>query len=127
MVDALAVRYRCTICGRTFRYYPEGVSRYRQSQQVMGLAVLLWTLGLPEWATSHVMPALEAGIHRSSVHRDRLRAGALLQQRGMAAGRVRALARLGLSPGEAVGADDQQPDGAGDWEEQGALQDGAGV
>jgi transposase-like protein len=86
-----AVRYRCTTCGRTFRHYPEGVSHYRQSRRVMGLAVLLWTLGLSEWATSHVLHALEAGIHRSSVHRDRLRAGALLQQRGMAVGRVRVL------------------------------------
>ena len=86
-----AVRYRCTDCRRTFRHYPEGVSRYRQSQRVMGLAVLFWTLGLSEWATSHVLHALEAGIHRSSVHRDRLRAGALLQQRSMVAGCVRVL------------------------------------
>jgi transposase-like protein len=67
--ETQAVRYRCTACGRTFRYYPEGVSRYRQSQRVMGLAVLFWTLGLSEWATSHVLHALDAGIHRSSVHR----------------------------------------------------------
>jgi transposase-like protein len=86
-----AVRYRCTACRRTFRHYPEGVSHYRQSQRLMGLAVLLWTLGLSEWATSHVLHALEAGIHRSSVHRDRLRAGALLQQRGTTAQRVRVL------------------------------------
>lgn len=85
-----AVRYRCTACGRTFRHYPEGVSRYRQSQRVMGLAVLFWTLGLSEWATSHVLHALEAGIHRSSVHRDRLRAGALLQKR-LTAGQVRVM------------------------------------
>ena len=89
--ETQAVRYRCTACGRTFRHYPEGVSRYRQSQRVMSLAVLLWTLGLSEWATSHVLHALEAGIHRSSVHRDRLRAGALLQQRQAVAGRVRVL------------------------------------
>jgi len=89
--ETQAVRYRCTACGRTFRHYPAGVSRYRQSQRVMGLAVLLWTLGLSEWGTSHVLHALEAGIHRSSVHRDRLRAGALLQRRGMAAGPVRVL------------------------------------
>src|SRR3990172_71415 len=89
--EAQAVRYRCTACQRTFRHYPEGVSGYRQSQRVIGLAVLLWTLGLSEWGTSHVLHALEAGIHRSSVHRDRLRAGALLQQRGMAAGPVRVL------------------------------------
>jgi len=89
--ETQAVRFRCTACGRTFRHYAEGVSRYRQSQRVMGLAVLLWTLGLSEWATSHVLHALEAGIHRSSVHRDRLRAGALLRQRGLAAGPIRVL------------------------------------
>jgi len=90
--EAQAVRYRCTACRRTFRHYSEGVSRYRQSQRVMGLAVLLWTLGLSEWATSHVLHALEAGIHRSSVHRDRLRAGALLRQRrAMETGQVRVL------------------------------------
>jgi len=89
--ETQAIRYRCTACGRTFRHYPDGVSRYRQSQRVMGLAVLLWTLGLSEWATSHVLHALEAGIHRSSVHRDRLRAGALLRQRGLQAGPVRVL------------------------------------
>jgi len=89
--ETQAVRYRCTVCRRTFRHYPEGVSHYRQSQRVIGLAVLLWTLGLSEWGTSHVLHALEAGIHRSSVHRDRLRAGALLRQRGMAAGPVRVL------------------------------------
>ena len=89
--ETQAVRYRCTACGRTFRHYPQGVSHYRQSQRVMGLAVLFWTLGLSEWATSHVLHALEAGIHRSSVHRGRLRAGVLLQQRGMAVGRVRVL------------------------------------
>jgi transposase-like protein len=89
--ETQAVRYRCTACGRTFRHYPEGVSRFRQSERVMGLAVLLWTLGLSEWATSHILHALEAGIHRSSVHRDRLRAGALLRQRRQVMGRVRVL------------------------------------
>lgn len=89
--ETRAVRYRCTGCRRTFRHYAEGVSRYRQSQRVMGLAVLLWTLGLSEWGTSYVLQALEAGIHRSSVHRDRLRAGALLQRRALEAGQVRVL------------------------------------
>jgi transposase-like protein len=86
-----AMRYRCTSCGRTFRHYPEGVTHYRQSQRVMALAVLFWTLGLSEWATSHVLHGMEAGIHRSSVHRDRLRAGALLRERGTGGGRVRVL------------------------------------
>jgi len=88
--DTQAVRYKCTACRRTFRHYAEGVSHYRQSRRLMGLAVLLWTLGLSEWATSHALHAFQAGIHRSSVHRDRLRAGALLQRRG-AAGQLRVM------------------------------------
>src|SRR3972149_6263969 len=40
--ETQAVRYRCTRCGHTFRHYAEGASRYRQSQRVMGLAVLRW-------------------------------------------------------------------------------------
>lgn len=79
--ETTAVRYRCADCGRTFRHYAEGVGRHQQSHRVIGLAVLLWTLGLSEWATSHVLTALDAAIHRSSVHRDRLSAGALLQRR----------------------------------------------
>jgi transposase-like protein len=67
------------------------VSHYRQSQRVMGLAALLWTLGLSEWATSHALRAFEIELHRSSVHRDRLRAGALLRQRTAISGRVRVL------------------------------------
>ncbi len=89
--EVQAVRYRCTACRRTFRHYPEGVSHYRQSQRLMGLAVLLWTLGLSEWGTSHALGALEVRLHRSSVHRDRLRAGARLQQRWAVRGRVRVL------------------------------------
>lgn len=57
----------------------------------MGLAVLLWTLGLSEWATSIVLKGLEAGIHRSTVHRDRLRAGLLLQQQRALPAAVRVL------------------------------------
>jgi transposase-like protein len=89
--DTQAVRYRCTDCRRTFRHYAEGVRHYRQSDRVVGLAVLIWTLGLSEWATSIVLHGLEAGIHRSSVHRDRLRAGQLLQDRQRLGGSVRVL------------------------------------
>lgn len=73
-----AVRYRCTACGRTFRHYAQGASRYRQSQRVMGLAVLLWTLGLSQRAVAIVLAGLEAAIHRSTVLRDIHRAGASL-------------------------------------------------
>ncbi len=86
-----AVRYRCVDCGRTFRHYAEGVSRARQSQRVVGLAVVLWALGLSEWTTSSVLQGLEAGIHRSTVHRDRLRAGLAIEQRQQLPAAVRVL------------------------------------
>ena len=76
-----AVRYRCTGCRRTFRHYAQGASRYRQSQRVMGLAVLLWSLGLSQRAVAVVLTGLEAGIHRSTVLRDIHRAGAALWRR----------------------------------------------
>jgi len=65
--QVVALRYRCLGCGCTFRHYPEGVCAYRQSQRLMGLAALLWALGLSMSAVSHVLHALEAGIHKSSV------------------------------------------------------------
>ena len=76
-----AVRYRCTACGRTFRHYAQGASRYRQSQRVMGLAVLLWTLGLSQRAVAVMLASLEASIPRSTVLRDIHRAGASLWHR----------------------------------------------
>jgi len=88
--QVVALRYRCLGCGRTFRHYPEGVCAYRQSQRLMGLAALLWALGLSMSAVSHVLHALEAGIHKSSVLRDVHRAGLHLQDRKVA-GRVRVL------------------------------------
>jgi transposase-like protein len=88
--QVVALRYRCLGCARTFRDYPEGVCAYRQSQRLMGLAALLWALGLSMSATSHVLHALEAGIHKSSVLRDVHRAGLRLQDRKVA-GRVRVL------------------------------------
>lgn len=88
--QVVALRYRCLGCGRTFRHYPEGVCSFRQSQRLMGLAALLWALGLSMSATSHVLHALEAGIHKSSVLRDVHRAGLRLQDRKVA-GRVQVL------------------------------------
>jgi transposase-like protein len=39
-------RYKCTICRRTFRAYPEGVSHAQQSERLMKLCVIMWSLGL---------------------------------------------------------------------------------
>jgi transposase-like protein len=47
-----AHRYRCLRCKRTFRVYPQGVTRAQTSQRVKGLGVMLYLLGLSYGATS---------------------------------------------------------------------------
>lgn len=39
-------RYKCTRCQRTFRAYPAGVSHAQQSERLMKLCVIMWSLGL---------------------------------------------------------------------------------
>lgn len=39
-------RYKCTSCQKTFRNYPEGVSRAQQSERLKKLSVIMWSLGL---------------------------------------------------------------------------------
>ena len=39
-------RYKCCLCRRTFRHYPEGVDQADQTQRMRKLVVLCWKLGL---------------------------------------------------------------------------------
>lgn len=39
-------RYKCTSCQKTFRNYPEGISRAQQSERLKKLSVIMWSLGL---------------------------------------------------------------------------------
>jgi transposase-like protein len=39
-------RYRCYHCKHTFRHYPEGVTQAQQSERLMKLCVIMWSLGL---------------------------------------------------------------------------------
>jgi len=38
-------RYRCSDCGRTFRHYPEGVTKADQSVRLQQLTALMWAFG----------------------------------------------------------------------------------
>jgi len=64
-----AWRYECAKCGCTFRVYPEGVGRQQNSHRVIGLAVMLYVLGLSYGAVSIVLTALGIGIGKTSVYR----------------------------------------------------------
>ena len=63
-----AHRYRCLRCKRTFRVYPQGVTRAQTSQRVKGLAVMLYVLGLSYGATSLALEALGVYMSKTSVY-----------------------------------------------------------
>lgn len=63
-------RYRCWGCRRTFRHYPQGVTRWTQSQRTVALAALLWALGLSLRAVAALFPHLGPSLSRMSVLRD---------------------------------------------------------
>jgi len=61
-------RYECLRCKRTFRVYPQGVTRAQTSQRVKGLGVLLYLLGLSYGAVSLTLEALGVYVCKSSVY-----------------------------------------------------------
>lgn len=63
-------RYRCWGCRRAFRHYPQGVSRWAQSQRTVVLAAVLWALGLSLRAVAALFPHLGPPLSRMSVQRD---------------------------------------------------------
>jgi len=64
-----AWRYECASCGCTFRVYPPGVGSQHVSHRVIGLAVMLYILGLSYGAVALVLAALGIGIGKTSVYR----------------------------------------------------------
>jgi transposase-like protein len=64
----VARRYRCLRCKRTFRVYPQGVTRAQTSQRVKGLGVMLYLLGLSYGATSLALEALGVYMSKTSVY-----------------------------------------------------------
>ena len=66
--DVIAHRYQCLRCQRTFRVYPQGVTRAQTSQRVQGLSVLLYLLGLSYGAVSLTLEALGVYLCKSQVY-----------------------------------------------------------
>jgi transposase len=63
-------RYRCCRCGRTFRRYPEGVSRASQTKRLQVLAVLCWVFGMSHRHVSWILSGLGVCLCSMSVWRD---------------------------------------------------------
>ena len=65
--EVTAHRYECLQCGRTFRVYPQGVTKASTPRGVKRLAVLLYLLGLSYGAVSLALATLGAYMSKSSV------------------------------------------------------------
>lgn len=85
------LRFRCSACSRTFRHYPDGVDRARQSRRLRALAALMHGLGLSHRATAALLRVQEAGIAPVTVWRDVQAAGLAVRQRPRATQAVRVL------------------------------------
>lgn len=78
--EVVAQRWKCLRCKRTFRVYPQGVSRGHHSDRLKGLAVLLYLLGLSYGAVEDVLQALGCFLSKTTVYRDVQAAGQKARQ-----------------------------------------------
>lgn len=63
-------RYRCCRCRRTFRHYPVGIDRARQTARMRALAAIGWILGMSYRGSSRYLSAFGIGLSRMSIWRD---------------------------------------------------------
>jgi transposase-like protein len=66
--EVKARRYECLNCHRTFRVYPQGVNQKQFSQRVIGMAVMLYLLGLSYGAVVLMLEALGIWMGKTSVY-----------------------------------------------------------
>jgi hypothetical protein len=67
--EVIAWRYECAQCGCTFRVYPQRVSKKQVSKRVLGMAIMLYVLGLSYGAVEIVLSSLGVGIGKTSIYR----------------------------------------------------------
>jgi transposase-like protein len=63
-------RYRCCLCHRTFRHYPEGVGRASQTKRMIKLAAILWALGMSYRNASGLLAVFGVQLRHMSIWRD---------------------------------------------------------
>lgn len=64
------LRYKCTNCKRTFRDYPAGVSPAQQSERLMKLCVIMWSLGLSHRSVMLILSVFGVPLSHMSGWRD---------------------------------------------------------
>jgi len=66
--EVKARRYECLSCRRTFRVYPQGINQRQFSQRAIGMAVMLYLLGLSYGAVVLLLEALGLWIGKTTVY-----------------------------------------------------------
>jgi transposase-like protein len=78
-------RCRCMRCNRTFRVYPQGISRAQQSDRLKAITVLLYVLGLSYGGTADFLTALTIAVSKTTVYNNVQEAGIKSRSRQQAA------------------------------------------
>ena len=78
-------RYHCLRCDRSFRVYPQGVSRAQQSDRLKAITVLLYVLGLSYGAVADFLTALRMSVGKTTVYYNVQEAGIASRSRQQAA------------------------------------------
>ena len=66
--EVVARRYECLRCRRSFRVYPQGINHQQFSQRAIGLAVMLYVLGLSYGAVVLLLEALGLWMGKTTVY-----------------------------------------------------------
>jgi len=74
-------RYRCCHCKHTFRHYPEGVTQAQQSERLMKLCVIMWSLGLSYRSVVIILAVFGVNLSHMSGWRDVQEAGKQIRRR----------------------------------------------
>jgi len=74
-------RYKCISCRRTFRTYPKGISQAQQSERLMKLCVIMWSLGLSHRSVVLILSAFGVGLSHMSGWRDVQQEGKDIRQK----------------------------------------------
>ena len=70
MGEVWVYRYRCCHCRRTFRHYPVGIDRARQTARMRALAAIGWILGMSYRGSSRYLRDVGIALGRMSIWRD---------------------------------------------------------
>ena len=74
-------RYRCCHCKHTFRHYPAGVTQAQQSERLMKLCVIMWSLGLSYRSVVMILAVFGVKLSHMSGWRDVQEAGKRIRRR----------------------------------------------